>query len=184
MKTYTTLARKYDEMLGVLPPAAMKTGKNGVEGFLVGEASDHNSEGQPRYASYFKCDDEYVAGENMTIEEFNRVIDLTEQELRDDEETPEDVEKELDLINQYDQGAIDAYHSLGFERGNGLENFEESYSMHADSDEEYAREIASELGLLNKPDLAWPFTCIDWEWAAREIMYDYAEEDGYYFRNI
>ena len=27
-------------------------------------------------------------------------------------------------------------------------------------------------------------TCIDWEFASRELMYDYFEVDGYYFRNL
>lgn len=40
--------------------------------------------------------------------------------------------------------------------------------------EEYARELADELGLL--PDSStWPLYCIDWEWAARELSHDYFE---------
>ena len=45
--------------------------------------------------------------------------------------------------------------------------------------EDYAREYADDTGLLS--DGGWPFTCIDWEQAARELQYDYSsvELDGY-----
>ncbi len=183
MKTYTTLERVYNDMLGVLPPAAMKTGANGVQGFLVGEPTDHNKEGEPRYASYFKCDDEYITGTNMTTDEFNKAVNMTEQEIRDDEETPDDIQTELDLIEIHSAEAVNAYHALGFETGKGLENFEEAYAGQYDSDEEFAQDMAEQLGSIEK-DVKWPYTCIDWEYAARELMYDYATEDGYYFRNV
>ena len=41
--------------------------------------------------------------------------------------------------------------------------------------------MAEELGLI-ADDRQWPAYCIDWEWAARELMMDYMIEDGYYFR--
>lgn len=43
--------------------------------------------------------------------------------------------------------------------------------------------MAEQLGDVPK-DNHWPLYCIDWEWAARELMMDYAEQDGYYFRNL
>jgi len=42
--------------------------------------------------------------------------------------------------------------------------------------EEYARELAEEIGAIN-PDAAWPATCIDWEQAARELLIDYGSVD-------
>lgn len=51
--------------------------------------------------------------------------------------------------------------------------------------EDYARELAEELDLV-KSDVRWPYTCIDWEQAARELQHDYtgADFDGvtYYYR--
>jgi antirestriction protein len=51
---------------------------------------------------------------------------------------------------------------------------------------EYAQELANGLG-VNPDEKAWPAYCIDWEYAARELKYDYsaAELDGttYYFRD-
>lgn len=41
---------------------------------------------------------------------------------------------------------------------------------------EYAQEFAEDLGAI--PDNpAWPLYCIDWEWAARELQYDYTPVD-------
>jgi len=58
----------------------------------------------------------------------------------------------------------------------------DAYYGEYDSDEDFARSIAEELGLIK--DVQWPYTCIDWERAANDIMYDYFESEGYYFRNI
>ena len=41
---------------------------------------------------------------------------------------------------------------------------------------EYAQELAEDCGDMPK-DLKWPFTCIDWDQAARELKYDYTAVD-------
>jgi hypothetical protein len=50
---------------------------------------------------------------------------------------------------------------------------------------EYAQELAADLGALKSVE-EWPYTCIDWDKAARELQRDYssAELDGvtYWFR--
>jgi antirestriction protein len=38
---------------------------------------------------------------------------------------------------------------------------------------EYAQELAEELGEITD-NTQWPYTCIDWEWAARELRHDYS----------
>jgi molecular chaperone DnaK (HSP70) len=44
--------------------------------------------------------------------------------------------------------------------------------------EDYARELAEETGSLDsKISSQWPYTCIDWEKAARELQYDYTSVD-------
>lgn len=45
--------------------------------------------------------------------------------------------------------------------------------------ERYAEELADDIGLL-KEGAAWPYTCIDWAQAARELQMDYTsvEFDG------
>lgn len=58
----------------------------------------------------------------------------------------------------------------------------DEYAGEYDSDEEFAQDMAEQLDLI-KSDLAWPYTCIDWEYAARELMWDYHTHNNYYFRN-
>lgn len=41
-----------------------------------------------------------------------------------------------------------------------------------DQFEDYAQELAEDLGLLKERD-SWPYTCIDWEQAANELKQDY-----------
>lgn len=42
--------------------------------------------------------------------------------------------------------------------------------------EEYAEELANDVCEMPK-DLHWPFTCIDWEQAAKELQQDYTSAD-------
>lgn len=44
---------------------------------------------------------------------------------------------------------------------------------------DYAQELAEDLGTINS-DVHWPYTCIDWDRAARELRMDYTavEFDG------
>ena len=57
--------------------------------------------------------------------------------------------------------------------------------IHEDYFEDYARELATDIGAL-KDDVQWPANCIDWQQAADELKIDYsiATFDGvdYYFR--
>lgn len=44
---------------------------------------------------------------------------------------------------------------------------------------EYAQDLAEDIGAIDQ-NLTWPYTCIDWDKAARELQYDYSsvEYDG------
>lgn len=69
MKWVQVSEERYDEMLGVLPPAVM-TGF----GFLVGEPMDHNSQGRPRFSAFVQAGGNfYEAREPMTVAEFKTV---------------------------------------------------------------------------------------------------------------
>lgn len=61
-------------------------------------------------------------------------------------------------------------------------NVDEAYSGQFNSDEEFARDLCDQLGEIPK-DLP-SYIHIDWEMTAKELMYDYAESNGYYFRMI
>lgn len=43
--------------------------------------------------------------------------------------------------------------------------------------------MADQLGAIDN-SARWPQTCIDWEQAAKELRYDYSEDNGHYFRNL
>ena len=83
------------------------------------------------------------------------------------------------LENCHEPEAMEAY----IEAGHDAENFDEAFAGQFDSDEDFAQDMAEQLGAID-PRASWPQTCIDWEWAARELMYDYFEVNGYYFRHI
>ena len=44
--------------------------------------------------------------------------------------------------------------------------------------------MAENIGIVDFKNQPWPQYCIDWEYAARDLMMDYSEQDGYYFRNL
>lgn len=60
---------------------------------------------------------------------------------------------------------------------------EDSYQGEWDNDVDFAMYFAEECGDIPK-NMHWPLYCIDWEYAARDLMMDYFEVDGHYFRNL
>lgn len=60
---------------------------------------------------------------------------------------------------------------------------DDAYNGEYKDDEDFAYETAMSLGAIDK-HANWPYTCIDWEQAARELMMDYSEANGHYFRNF
>jgi len=182
-----TTARKFYAMREVLPPEKANRTET-AEGFLVGEPIDHNENGIARYKSYFSKDDEFFQGEDMTAGSFTALMNDSEalENAMSEAEEPDagsQEELELALLRTYEQEAIEAYiaiHGPGY-----LEDFEEAYIGEYPSNEDFAQEMHAETG-TGLPDEynVWPYTCIDWEQASRELMYDHDEESGYYFRNI
>jgi len=64
------------------------------------------------------------------------------------------------------------------------DQIDEAYTGQYKDDKDFAQTLAEETGDIDFRNLPWPLTCIDWESAAKELMYDYAEAYGHYFRNI
>ena len=64
-----------------------------------------------------------------------------------------------------------------------LKRYREAYQGWWDTPEEFAQQLAEDIGNLT-PDPGWPYSCIDWTQAARELMQNYWESDGYYFRSM
>ena len=67
----------------------------------------------------------------------------------------------------------------GIACGIDADKMEEAYEGEYTSDESFAQELAESTGFEYSDN--WPANCIDWEKAARELMYDYVEDNGYYF---
>ena len=87
--------------------------------------------------------------------------------------------EENDLSPEINQAYID---NVGEEYATA-EEVAEAYQGQYKNDEDFAQDLAENMGYIQL-DANWPYTCIDWEMAARELMYDYFEVDGYYFRNL
>lgn len=83
-----------------------------------------------------------------------RIAELKEMDDRDDEE-----QEELDDLNEID--------------GDGISDWTYGASLINDRYfEDYARELADDLGLVSNSD-QWPGRCIDWDAAAEELKADY-----------
>lgn len=56
----------------------------------------------------------------------------------------------------------------------GIEDWEYGAQfIREDAFQEYAQELAEEVGAYDPTGVAWPLTCIDWQQAARELSQDY-----------
>ena len=64
-----------------------------------------------------------------------------------------------------------------------LSDIEEAYSGEFNSDEDFARDMADNIGAMPR-ESKWPVYCIDWDMAARDLMMDYFEIQGHYFRSM
>ena len=85
-----------------------------------------------------------------------------------------------ELQEQYGEKAVQAYiDAIGEE---WLEGFNEAYQGEWASDEDFVQDLLESTGGIPK-DLPF-YIHIDWTATARDIMMDYTEQDGYYFRNL
>jgi len=85
----------------------------------------------------------------------------------------------------YSEDVINAFVSIGSYSVEDVDAFfdalEESYAGEFGSDSAFAEDMAAQTCELPN---TWPLNCIDWDFAARELMYDYSEHDGHYFRSL
>ena len=89
-------------------------------------------------------------------------------------------------LKQWDEDYGDELRALEAFIAEGSPSWEDGETLIRESYfEDYAQELADDIGAIPR-DVAWPYTCIDWERAARELQYDYtgADFDGvtYYYR--
>lgn len=94
----------------------------------------------------------------------------------------EDTDELQDYIDNFSAGYVDIdVFNAGIDADVNIADIDEAYSGSFTSDEDFAENMAEELGAVDK-NASWPMTCIDWEQAAKELMYDYTESNGHYFR--
>jgi len=98
----------------------------------------------------------------------------------------EEVCKALEIFETVDEFLIAAYLNCFNAEDSIQETVDkanEAYVGSFDSDIAFARDMAEAFGRVQH-NAEWPFTCIDWEQAAKELMQDYVEDNHYYFRNV
>jgi antirestriction protein len=100
---------------------------------------------------------------------------MTKQELTEIyEEKAKALDIPVDVVEAYAEEMYDEE----------AKNIEEAYSGRFNSDKDFAQDMAENTGAVNFRIFTWPHYCIDWEWAARDLMLDYTEIDKHYFRNL
>jgi len=114
-----------------------------------------------------------------------------EFEVTEDSEIPEwlkingNVNYDLltDLLENYSYDYdIDVYEAAN-DAGIQFSDVDECYKGQFSNDEDFAHYMAEQTGFVDK-EANWPNNCIDWELAAKELMYDYSSANGHYFKNI
>ena len=60
-------------------------------------------------------------------------------------------------------------------------NVAECYEGEWDTDVNFAKEGATEQGLISG---TWPYSCVDWEWSAKDLMMEFASHNSHYFRMV
>lgn len=64
-------------------------------------------------------------------------------------------------------------------------NLDEAYMGEWGSDADFAQDYAEQIGAVDtEKSGSWPYGCIDWEWASRELMMDFSEYNEHYFRAL
>jgi antirestriction protein len=160
--------------------------------------------------TYAKYNDGNLAGKWLTMQDYSDADELFEamKELHDDEDGPEfmiqdsegflsdKIDESLSIADMaalynvfdavenshLDPEVIEAYaDNMGSDIDEDtVSDCEDCYCGQYNSDADFAEDLADQLGYLDK-NVSWPYNCIDWEWAARELMYDHFESNGHYF---
>lgn len=80
-----------------------------------------------------------------------------------------------------DEAELVALKALADEASSYASDWEHGEALIRDSYfKTYAMELADDIGALKMDNVSWPYTCIDWDQAARELQMDYTsvEFDG------
>ena len=100
------------------------------------------------------------------IEELESMIEDNNELSEDEQEELDNEIEELKILQELAKDGEDYSEDWKY----GVQLIRDSYFT------EYAQELAEDTGMMEK-EVRWPYTCIDWEWAARELKYDYTSID-------
>ena len=108
----------------------------------------------------------------------DRIAALTEEraDLREQAEESGD-DTELREWEDLYEDELDQLEKLAEEAAGYAEDWKYGEALIRDSYfQDYAEELAEDIGAIQK-GAAWPYTCIDWAQAARELQMDYTSVD-------
>lgn len=124
---------------------------------------------------------EEQSGEDSLIDDENLSEDFDVSNWGDCPTWLQDFEDLKEFFENYD----DSYDIEIYEAAKYLDipfaDVSEAYSGEFSNDEDFAEDMADQLGLTDR-NAQWPQNCIDWEMAAKELMHDYCSHNDYYFR--
>jgi antirestriction protein len=149
-------------------------------------------------STYAKYNSGSLVGQWVDLTDFSNYSDFIDycNNLHSDESDPElmfqdfegpkglysesDLSEVYDYLDALDRSGIDAEaFEAGYELDIVLESIADAYYGQYNNHEDFAYDYAEQTGLI--PEHVWPLNCIDWHQAARELMYDFTENNGYYF---
>ena len=90
--------------------------------------------------------------------------------------------KKIEGETHLSKAIVEAYVELVGEKYANTEDLEESYSGEFDSDEDFVVDLLEGTGEM--PTDLPSYIHIDMESTTRDMMYDYSEQNGFYFRNL
>ena len=152
--------------------------------------------------TYEKYNNGNLFGEWVDVEKFSDHDEFLEycRQLHKDEDDPELMYQDIDEIPRlyYSESGIDPrlwdYLSLddddkelleayreGINEEGDIEDARDAYQGQYDNDIDFIMELLESCGDIPK-DLP-SYLVIDWEATTRNLMYDFVESNGYYFRN-
>ncbi len=82
------------------------------------------------------------------------------------------------LLGRFEEGLIWEYYNQGY----GLGDMDEAHQGEYSSDEDFVQEMVESLGEI--PESLPAYISIDWERTTNDIMMDYYEIEGHYFRSF
>jgi antirestriction protein len=154
--------------------------------------------------TYAKYNNGSIAGAWLDLENYSDAGEFYEAcaQLHSDEEDPEFMFQDFEgfpdrfysesgisddlfeflALDDDDRKMLAAYIDGSGDESATIEDAQEAFAGEFHNDEDFAYQLAEDVGDI--PQDIPSYIVIDWEATARNIMFDYFESDGFYFRNL